>query len=163
MKRQKTALFPIFILVFATATAVAQQNPTARKIIREIHIKLPVDLNTATVKCSAQGYSMPELKTLVPALAQVTILNHRNPGEGAPCITAGECTDQLNPEKLLAAGSGPTAVPAAIRLSEELIADQTNNVCHVVLHEDVKAIINGVLFSHSRQLASQDRTLADCR
>ena len=150
-----------FVLIGALASAQSAPK-TQTRVIRKGVLHLPVDLNTSTVKCSAKGYGMPELKVLVPALAKVTVLNHRNDGEGAPCITAGECTNDLNPEKILSGGSGQQTIPVGIRVIQELTTDQETQTCHVTLKEEILSEINGVTFKHLRTQDLGNRDIADC-
>lgn len=54
-----------------------------------------VTLNTTSVRCSAIGYRMPELKINIKALDGWTLFDHSNvrAGDfaGQPCMTAGTC------------------------------------------------------------------------
>ena len=120
-----------------------------------------VDLNAKTVKCSAADYSGPMLKVLIPGLADVTVLNHRNTREGAPCIAAGRCTPQLGPKTILAKGEGSENIPVRVRLRK--LVSPEGAVCHVTLVEPVTTAIRGVPFFHERTQEVADRPAADCR
>lgn len=54
-----------------------------------------VELNTDTVRCSAKGYGLAELKVNIKGLDGWTLFNHSNikAGDlaGQPCMTAGAC------------------------------------------------------------------------
>jgi hypothetical protein len=101
------------------------------------------------------------LKVLVPGLADLTILNHRNSREGAPCIAAGRCTQGMGPGTILAGGEGSVTVPVRVQLKK--IAQVDGEVCHVTLVETVTTKIRGVPFFHERTQEVADRAAADCR
>lgn len=133
----------------------------AETVVRDQTTTVRVALNAQTVKCSAADYSIPMLKVLVPALAELTVLNHRNTSEGAPCIAAGRCGEGLGPQDILRSGEGIDQVPVRVVLKK--IAAIDGNVCHVSLVETVKTQIRGVRFFHERTQDVADRAAADCR
>ena len=149
----KRFLFIAFIMMsgFAHANEV---------ILAERTTLLRINLNETSVKCSIQGYSMPNLKVLVPELAAITILNHRNSNEGAPCIAAGSCSE-FSPSQILSQGNGIDEVPVhvVLRKSTEL----HGKICRVTLIENVDAIIRGIPFYHERIHDVADRIPADCK
>lgn len=144
----------------AAATALPLADDGA--VVADRTTTVPVDLNAATVKCSVQGYSMPMLKILVPDLAQITVLNHRNVSEGAPCIAAGRCQNgKLGPQDILKSGEGVVRVPVRVVLTKNARLD--GEVCRVSLTEKVYATIRGVAFYHERFQEVAERSAADCR
>lgn len=54
-----------------------------------------VTLNRTSIRCSALGYGLAELKINIPALDGWTVFDHSNINagdfQGAPCMTAGAC------------------------------------------------------------------------
>ncbi|HXT00741.1 MAG TPA: hypothetical protein VN915_08715 [Elusimicrobiota bacterium] len=150
---------------FAEAAAASFPAPAARPeaegaVIGDKTTDVDVELNAKTVKCSAADYSGPMLKVLVPGLADLTILNHRNTKEGAPCIAAGRCRD-LGPQAILKDGEGTLRIPVRVVLKKLLSTE--GDVCHVTLVETVTTKIRGVPFFHERYQAVADRPAADCR
>jgi hypothetical protein len=133
----------------------------SERVVSDQTTTVDVDLNSKTVKCSVQDYSMPMLKVLVPALADLTVLNHRNTKEGAPCIAAGRCTPTLNPAGLLKTGEGVESIPVRVVLKKNVEVDGA--VCHVSLVETVSTTIRGVPFFHERVQEVAERTAEDCR
>lgn len=129
-------------------------------VVRDRTTVVEVELNPSTVKCSAADYSAPMLKVLVPALAELTILNHRNTREGAPCVAAGRC-GEVAPEDILRSGEGVESVPMRVVLKK--IAEQDGEACRVSLVETVTTVIRGVPFFHERRQAVEDRAADDCR
>jgi hypothetical protein len=119
-----------------------------------------VELNAATVKCSAADYSGPMLKVLIPGLADLTVLNHRNTREGAPCVAAGRC-GEIGPKDILKSGEGAERVPVQVTLKK--VTELDGEVCRVSLVETVKTVIRGVNFFHERRQDVADRAAADCR
>jgi hypothetical protein len=139
----------------------AAEAPLEGAIVRDQTTDVDVDLNAKTVKCSAADYSGPMLKVLVPGLAGLTVLNHRNTREGAPCVAAGRCDADLGPESILKAGDGIERVPVRVVLQKVTSID--GDVCHVSLIETVTTTIRGLPFFHERRQEVADRAAADCR
>ena len=129
-------------------------------VIRDQTTTVSAALNAATVKCSAADYSGPMLKVLVPALADLTVLNHRNTREGAPCVAAGRC-GQINPQDVLKSGEGVDQIRVRVVLKKETAVE--GDVCHVALVETVSTVIRGVPFFHERRQDVADRAAADCQ
>src|SRR4051812_31780390 len=73
---------PLAALQAAAKTGKAKADLA---IVSDRTTTVSTPLNALTVKCSAADYSGPMLKVLVPGLADITVLNHRNSREGAPC------------------------------------------------------------------------------
>lgn len=151
---------------FAAAVASAQGEFRAAKtksdaaVVRDFTTTVRADLNTKTVKCSAADYSSPMLKVLIPALADLTILNHRNFREGAPCVAAGAC-GEIGPKDILKAGEGSEKIAVRVIVKKE--TELEGDVCRVTLVETVYTVIRGVPFFHERRQAVADRTPDDCR
>jgi hypothetical protein len=124
--------------------------------------EVDVPLNEETVKCSARDYSAPFLKVLIPALADITALNHRNAGEGAPCIAAGQCRSFTEPQALLSRG-GERVERVAVRVTLKKETALDGEVCRVTLVETVNAVIRGTPFFHERRHELAERVPSDCR
>ncbi|MBI3550896.1 MAG: hypothetical protein HY077_00135 [Elusimicrobia bacterium] len=134
----------------------------AESVVRDQTSVVPVDLNTKTVKCSAADYQAPMLKILVPALAELTVLNHRNTREGAPCVAAGRCMPGgAGPDDILKAGEGREKI--AVRVVLKKTAELDGEVCRVTLVETVSTKVRGVPFFHERRQEVAERSPADCR
>jgi len=157
------------ILVFGLTHAAGEAGVTssvvkatgARSVVSDQTTSVEVSISAKTVKCSAADYSAPMLKVLVPGLAELTVLNHRNTREGAPCIAAGRCGEGLGPQDILKAGEGTDRIPVRVVLHK--VAELDGEVCHVTLIESVTTTIRGVPFFHERSQEVADRTAADCR
>jgi hypothetical protein len=139
------------------AFAAPKADPS---IVRDQTTTVKVELNKATVKCSAADYSSPMLKVLIPGLAELTVLNHRNTREGAPCVAAGPCFE-LGPDAILKGGAGSENVPVRVTLKKEVFKD--GDVCRVTLVENVLTEIRGVKFFHERRQDVAERSPEDCR
>ncbi len=140
--------------------ASAVRGPGASPVLRDETTSVLVELNDKTVKCSRADYSEPMLKVLIPALAELTVLNHRNTREGAPCVSAGPC-GAMGPQDILKEGSGAERVPIRVVLRKTVELD--GEVCRVSLIETVTTVIRGVPFVHERGHALAERDPADCR
>jgi hypothetical protein len=145
------------ILVLSTFLSL---NAFAQVVISEKTVTLPIDLSTAKLKLSSRGYSNLIVKVLVPELADVTLGNHRNEDEEAPCLATYETRDpedviQGKPEKIFA--------NFKITLVKTVLADSENNICHVTLSEQISGEIRGFEFFHERSIPLPERDLEDCR
>lgn len=148
---------------FAPRPVVQSEAPAAvpeGRLVSDKTSLVSVALNPRTVKCSAADYSMPMLKVLVPGLAELTLLNHRNTREGAPCVAAGEC-GKFRPEDILAAGEGTVSVPVRVILRK--LAEVDGEGCRVTLIETVHTKIRGIAFFHERRHELAERVAEDCR
>ena len=143
-----------------TATGLGSVGEAGR-VIADKTTQVSVDLNPATVKCSRADYGQPMLKILVPALAELTLLNHRNTREGAPCVSAGRCGAELGPQNILASGAG--TVQASVRVVLRKVTALEEGVCRVSLVESVHTSIRGLAFVHERTQEVAERDPADCR
>lgn len=142
-------------------TAVKASNAKlALAIVSDRTTTVDVPLNAATVKCSRADYAEPLVKVLIPALADLTVLNHRNTREGAPCVSAGSCRE-MSPRDILKDGEGVDRVKIRVVLRKETALD--GEVCRVTLVETVATTIRGVTFSHERVQDVAERVAADCR
>lgn len=144
--------------VVGQAQARLQTDPG---VIRDQTTTVSVDLNEQTVKCSAADYSALTLKVLVPALDALTVLNHRNTAEGAPCLAAGRCRDGMGPDVILRSGAGIEQIPVRVVLKK--VVNVEGEVCRVSIVETVTTKIRGIPFFHERWQPVADRVVADCR
>lgn len=145
----------------ALQTAVKASNAKAGlAIVSDRTSTVSAALNAATVKCSRADYSEPMLKVLIPALADLTVLNHRNTREGAPCVSAGAC-GAMGPRDILRTGEGVDQIKVRVVLRKETAIE--GEACRVSLIETVATTIRGVAFSHERVQEVAQRTAADCR
>lgn len=128
------------------------------QLSRQVKI-LAVDISTARVKLSGADYSTPLVKVLVPLLADVTLLNHRNEGEGAPCLAT---TDTMFPEDVIKNNPALENHKFVITLTKVAELDEQHD-CQVTLHEDIESNIRGFKFKHHRSIVVGTRHQDDCR
>lgn len=152
-----------FAILLCLSVQSYANNEERHRLISDLTHYLPVALNASTVKCSAQGYSVRELKILIPELAQVTAMDHRNEGEGAPCVTSSACTATHQPEVLLQHGERTVIAPFNVKLTQTAYLDHTANTCVVYLIEDVDGLVEGIRFVHQRYVLVGQRHIDDCR
>lgn len=148
---------PLASLQDAVKTSTAK---SALAIVSDRTTTVEAALNAATVKCSRADYSAPMLKVLIPALADLTVLNHRNTREGAPCVSAGAC-GALGPQDILKSGEGVDQIKVRVILRKETAIE--GEVCHVSLIESVATTIRGLTFRHERTQEVAERAAADCK
>jgi hypothetical protein len=156
-------IVPMLLLAASYSGAGEAIPPAIEKVLKVTNKVVKATLNKETVKCSNAGYENPELKVLVADLAPITLMNHRNPGEGAPCVRAGVCEGTFGPNTILSAGEGTISVPVTIRLIQVLQAYPEQQVCNVTLVETINSTIRGVKFDHRREINAGERELADCK
>lgn len=139
-----------FASMIATLSLSAMaQEPIVKEISRQT-LEIEVKVDETTVRCSALGYSRPELKVDVPALDWAATFQHRNFGEGQPCMTAGRCTNERSPELILAGGAGVDKAQLEVVHTEEAYLDESNNTCYRSLVETVTMQLRGQTFTHRR-------------
>lgn len=148
----------LFLGLAVLATSLGAQANT--KVISTRTVDLPVDISQAKVVKTNAGYGSTFLvKILVPALAEESLMNHRNEGESAPCLATYE-TDNLN--DVIGGKPGVETVPFEIQLVKETSL-RDDGTCSVFLTENISTKIRGFTFLHSRSSALPDRVAEDCK
>lgn len=144
---------------FLLIASLTISSAFAQTVISKRSVNLKVDLRTTKIRLSNAGYGeIAVLKVLVPALADVTLADHRNEGEEAPCLAT---YDTRKVEDVVQGKPEILSVPFKITLTKHVYADQ--DVCKVALMELVEGKIRGMNFIHEREIPLPDRNLADCR
>lgn len=154
----KTSLFVFFFSfnLFAGERIILQDQ----KII-------DTEINRETVRCSAKGYGMAELKINIAALDGWTIFDHSNVSFGdrsnLPCMTAGLCKFQDEGEGF----DIDDVIQGKERIEkivvERIVTESRNvtvidgfKVCERSLMEKLKTTVGGVEFHHARGGAEQN-------
>jgi hypothetical protein len=132
----------------------------ADSVLSEKTVDLNVNISIPNVKMSRADYAMPVVKVLVPDLADVTILDHRNTGEGSPCLATYEAK---TPEEVVQDNPKTELIPFIIRLEKSAFLSPDGKACSVYLIERVNGVIRGFKFEHERQEFIGNRNVADCR
>lgn len=145
------------VLILLAATPSFAYN---LKTISSRTVDIPVDISTTKVKLSNADYSSPVVKVLVPALADETLLNHRNTSEGAPCLATYDTRD---PAMVIQDNPVTEVIPMTITLSKGFSKNPSTKICEVRLIEQITAQIRGFTFTHEREAPLPDRSLEDCR
>jgi len=148
------------ILLLISGVAKAQLAAVSNKVISETMVTLNIDISTTKVKLSGAGYSSPVVKVLVPDLADVTLLDHRNVGEGAPCLATYET---FEPSDIIKNNPAVEKADFKIRLSKIATVNATKNICEITLEESIRGEIRGFTFVHDRSKVIATRAIADCR
>jgi hypothetical protein len=157
-----TVMASIFLTSLFSVSTASAQNPstTTTSVISEKTFRIDMKVVAGNVKLSQAGYSMPMVKILVPELAAVTVLDHRNIGEGAPCLAAPEAKGVDDIIQGL-----PAMVPAHVHvvLNRLLVKDFANSTCNVYLQEDIDTVIRGTKFVHHKTADLGARNVLDCQ
>jgi len=157
------SIFITAFLLSSLSTAAFAGWKTSRQQIHKSTTAIEVQLNDSTVLCSRADYSGDFLKILIPQLAGLTVMDHRNFGAGAPCVAAGQCQDGNMPADVLGASTRPSdVVPVTITLTRVASGNDEEPECHVMLEEAIEIPIRGKTFHHVRFAEIGPRILADC-
>lgn len=144
-----------FLLIASLITSLSASAVTLHKK----KVTLPVDISTTRLLMSNAGYGDSYiLKVIIPELADVTFLNHRNPQAGGPCMATYETID---PEAVLQGNPAIENVQFEITLDKDVWDD--GNVCQVWMRETVVGKIRGFNFQHSVTQQMPNRSKEDCR
>ncbi len=149
----------LFVILFAILSLNSIAN-AADVIISERDVVLNVDIKPGNVKLSRADYSEPVVKVLVPELADVTVLDHRNNGEGAPCLATYETNI---PDNVIQNQPATEKVKFKIVLTKQVNMDHEKLICHVTMNEQVTGSIRGFTFTHLRTIYVGERHANDCR
>lgn len=135
---------------------------TLEKEVSRNSYPIQVAVHASSVRCSALGYGALELKVDVPDLDWAAAFNHRQRGEGKPCMTAGVCGGDLTPEKLRAAGEGDISTELWVVHTEVATLDRAHGTCTRELVEEVSMTLHGIDFAHRRSAPLSKLTVAQC-
>jgi hypothetical protein len=149
-------LLSVLLLVFASANAVAQAGNV---VVSERTVMLEVPISPTTVILSSADYSAELVKILIPNLADVTLLNHRNSTASAPCVATYETH---NPADVIKNNSAKENIPFQIKLIRTT-TPAANGRCQVSLTETVEGNVRGFKFQHLRYQEIGERHIDDCR
>jgi hypothetical protein len=149
----------IFFMCLISLAATAAENEV---ILSDRETTLTVEISAKNVKLSRADYAEPVVKVLVPDLAEVTILDHRNTNEGAPCLATYETK---KPEDVIQGHETTIWNHFRIQLVKrvDLIpSEDGKKVCQVTLIERVQSKIRGFNFVHERTKDIGQRNPDDC-
>jgi hypothetical protein len=157
-------MFNILILSILSSFSIAQAQslvPASGGVtLSKNTVTLSVDISAENVKLSRADYSVPVVKVLIPELADVTILDHRNTGEGAPCMAT---YDTNVPEDVVQGTPEVIQVEFEITLIKNTYPNEANGTCSVFLREHIEGTIRGHKFVHLQEVLIGERHLDDCR
>lgn len=159
MKRKLSVI--LTLIAMSTGLANAQNNNIETKtlILKEQDHNTQVELTQETVRCSALGYGLAELKISVPALDYISFFNHSNIGEAQPCMTAGACRldfpgqepgEGLDPSDILDPNNPTEETVIHQLLVENYTLNHDTQTCTRSLKEEVTAEVRGLTFHHVR-------------
>lgn len=156
----KTILFLTALFGGNVALAAPEAVETKTTMLSERTVVIPAEINEMNVKLSRADYSVPVVKILVPSLADVTALNHRNTKEGAPCLAT---YDTKNPIDIIQGNPQSENITLTIKLEKHTTPILETGICEVTLSETIEGVIRGRKFTHERFAALPERKIEDCR
>lgn len=167
-------LIALFLILSTSVSAADRFESRSRELFRKTH-QIQLDLNPLSVRCSDVGYGNVQLKINVDALEYLSFFDHSNPGEVAPCMTAGAMSCVQNdiptfplpplngPETLLDEATeneadtltrfrslGKVTTQLEQVLTEKYYLDLQEQTCRRSIEEIVETEVDGTLFSHFR-------------
>src|SRR4051812_4514718 len=161
---QPTKEVPMKTLIAAVLLfPLAAQAETLEKEVFRQTTDITVPLHPSSVRCSALGYGQPELKVDVPDLDWAAVFNHRQLGEGEPCMTAGVCDGTHTPARVLAGGAGDIPAHLLVVHTEIATIDRGRAVCVRELVEELTMELRGLTFAHRKSTPLLPWTAAECR
>lgn len=143
-------------------------SQTFERVIKDETHQSNVTLNKKTVRCSALGYGLQELKISVPSLQWHAVLDHSNLDGRGPCVTAGSkfcgfglpifnengtITDGPSngiPDFLLDLDNPLELVDVRVILKESFFVNSEGTECHRSLKEEIEMNVRGIDFTHFR-------------
>jgi hypothetical protein len=141
------------------ALTLITSSAFADTVLHQKKVTLPVTISDDTVILSNLGYSNYMVKIIVPALADVTFLNHRNPRATGPCLSTRETMETSD---IIQNNPGNEKIDFQITLSKNTrLTDK--NTCSVTMIERVEARVRGRQFIHEVRSPLPERNAEDCR
>lgn len=140
---------------------IAAHAETLEKVISNETYDINVAISAGSVRCSSLGYGRPELKVDVPDLDWAASFNHRQQGEGQPCMTVGLCDARHSPDKVRAGGDGD--VPTRLQVVHKEVGVIDKGVCSRELVEHVTMELRGFTFAHERSAPLPSLSATECR
>ncbi len=147
------------------ALLLTQTTFAAERILLNDSKILAAEVSTNTVRCTAIGYSMPELKINLRGLDGWTLFDHSNLRQGdlagEPCMTAGMC-DQFGDgqgfkiDDLIKGQPGTETIKVERKVIEtkeiqkQSLNEGSGNVCVRSVREELHTVVRGIEFNHSR-------------
>jgi hypothetical protein len=158
----------IFTLLFSATLSLSSFANTEfkTKVISIREVNLEIVLDSQTVLCSRADYGAEFLKILIPQLAELTFLDHRNRGAGAPCVGAGMCGndwhDGPRPGDILDVNKPTEQITVKIELSRSFSLNHETKECNVGMEEKIFTNVRGIEFFHNRYAPLGERNYEDC-
>ncbi len=153
-------MFSNLLKITVLSLIVSQAAMANEVVLSEKEVTLPVDISTSRLHLSRAGYSMAVVKVLIPELAEVTFLNHRNNSAGAPCMST---YDTFNPHDVIQNNPAVEQIKFTIKLIKYTQLDEENKVCLVTMSESISGKIRGFDFNHQLEVAMPNRHVDDCK
>lgn len=153
-----TLILASLILGSSVHAQSAATGNVVRKTILEKDVTINVEVGSKRIKETILGYSRPTVKVIVPELAEHTLMNHRNEGEDGPCLAsqAQDVEDVIQGK--------PAIEPAVFHITEtQELSVGADNLCRVLLIENVETKIRGIKFVHQRISGLPSRIAEDCK
>lgn len=152
----------LIIVGWIVTLGISAQAEQREKILKDESHTVGVEVKAGDVRCSDLGYSNMELKMSVPDLKWISQLDHTNPGELQPCMTAGRCRPGNTPEDLIGGNPGTELTVLHRVLKEVVEIDRANNTCNRMIVETVSMPVRGKAFNHRRALDLGSHPVALC-
>ena len=164
-------------IIILGALLLTQVTFAAERVLLKDSKTITTEVSTSTVRCSAFGYGMAELKINLHGIDGWTLFDHSNlrvgDVSGEPCMTAGACRDAepetgFSIDDLIKGRPGLETVTVDRQVVEvkqvlKQSADQGGDVCMRSLREELHTVIRGITFNHQRAGENQKFPLKACQ
>jgi hypothetical protein len=145
------------------AVLVSSSVMAGERVVIQDQKTLDAEVSNKTVRCSARGYGVEELKINIKGLSGWTMLDHSNRifgDSGEPCMTAGMCAgafgDGFSIDDVLQNNPRTEKITVFRKLTESRhISNQSSDDCLRTFTEELKTTVGGIAFDHKRS-SNQD-------
>lgn len=145
------------------AVLMSSSVMAGERVVIQDQKTLDAEVSNKTVRCSAKGYGLEELKINIKGLSGWTMLDHSNRkfGDGGePCMTAGMCAGDLGAglsiDDVLQNNPRTEKITVFRKLTESRnISNESSADCLRTFTENLKTTVGGVAFNHTR-MSGQD-------
>lgn len=155
------------------AVLMSSSVMAGERVILKDQKTFEVEVNQTTVRCSARGYGLEELKINIKDLDGWTLFDHSNIlfGDfiGLPCMTAGLCSfsggeDGLNVDDVVQNNPRTETIVVSREVieSRHVKNDGNDKICSRSLMEKLHTTVGGVKFDHQRGSTLEKLPLAAC-
>lgn len=152
-------VLPLGALLLVQWCGISGNAQAAETILTEVQRKtvtIPLNIVPSSFRVTN---TYPAVKVLLPELAAMTLLNHREDDDEAPSLLSKASRIQ----DIVQNKPATETVTVTIVLRKAAWIDEAEQICHLSLEESADMQIRGVKFRNFSSTELPDRNVADCR